>query len=71
MFDILELANSCNQNVVRILLILLFGFRALFNAAIPLSAEEAYYWAWSQAPGRYAIGFMRLGRTQVVFNHTY
>jgi 4-amino-4-deoxy-L-arabinose transferase-like glycosyltransferase len=41
-------ANSYNQKVVWIFLILLFGIRAWFNAAVPLSAEEAYYWAWSR-----------------------
>ena len=29
-------------------MILIFGFRAWFNTTIPLSGEEAYYWAWSR-----------------------
>ena len=33
-----------------ILIIVLLALRAVFAALLPLSADEAYYWLWSQHP---------------------
>ena len=47
-FAMLNAENLSKQKAVWIFLILIFGFRAWFNSAVPLSGEEAYYWAWSR-----------------------
>ena len=49
--DIVRLAGSVIHFRISLILILaLFILRGIMAAQLPLSADEAYYWLWSQHP---------------------